>query len=226
MLLVWRIGYVPAPSPFSPEELPQVRASRPGYLVGAPLGELLPRYVAFVGLVLGSAAIESNAWIAYGFASLLVVTLLYCTWRFYKDADIRLMLCCWFAVATVAAVGVGRAAIAEPARMLALNDRYSFFSVIFMCSLAMLVQQKFKVFRTPAVCLLVAFSIIYSTWTYRQFQEPLEDLLQAKYITFNRHIYQVFGYPARESAAIVKAAIEAGRYNPPCRPLPECESSE
>ena len=202
-----------------------MRELRPEFLVGAPLGELLPRYLSFVASTLGSAVFKSNIWAAQGFAFLLMATLLYSTWRYYRDEDIRLILCCWFAVATVAAVGIGRAAVAEPGRMLTMSNRYGFFSVILMCSLAMLLQQKFKMFRTSAVYVLVVFSALYSSWAYRQFQGPLEDFLGARYKSFNRHHYLVFGHPARDSIAIVTAAIEAGRYTPPCRPFPDCEPS-
>ncbi|NQX87546.1 MAG: hypothetical protein HRT77_02675 [Halioglobus sp.] len=226
VLLIWRIGYVPAEAAYSEGQVSEVLNWNPAYLVGAPLLELLPRYVSFVVLVLGGALFDSNSWIAYGFGAVQLLVLSVFTWRFYRDDDVRLMLCCWFPVATILAVAVGRAAVADPEAILTLNNRYSFFSVVLMSSLAMLVQQKSALFKTPAVCALFFLSALYSFWSYRQFEGPLQVSLQARYDAFNRGRYWVIGRSSQEAMDIVGAAIKAGRYVPPCRPLPACEHTE
>jgi hypothetical protein len=98
-------------------------------------------------------------------------------------------------------------------------------SVMFMCTLALLVQVRFRVFKTPAVYLLVLLAGIYSVWTYRHFDTPLQDLMNRRYTEFNDGRYPVYGKPGGQPGKIVREAISEGIYKPPCRLMPQCKAS-
>lgn len=225
MLLVWRIGYIPASIDVAPEDVVKLKELHPDLLLEPTLSEALLRYGSFVLVVLGSAITLANAWLAGVFGAVMLAVLVFATLRFYKHEDIRLVLCCWFTVATVAAVAVGRAALGEPGYILGANNRYGFFSVMLLCTLAMLAQQRFRVFKTHAMYLFVLLAATYSVWSYRQFAGPLNEFMSGRYESYNMRRYQVFGYLPGEMAAIVKESVSQGRYAPPCRPFPDCQTS-
>jgi hypothetical protein len=173
-------------------------------------------------VILGSALTDSSLLVAGAAGFVMVAVLLIVTVRFYKHEDIRLVLCCWFATGSAAAVSLGRALFMAPETI--FHQRYTLFSVVLMCTLILLLQVKFKVFRTYAIYLVVALAGIYWTWSYRHFDSPFQALINQRYGAFNAGLYPVFGRPRSESAAIVNEAIAAGIYNPPCKPFPMCET--
>jgi hypothetical protein len=195
----------------------------PDQLYDAPLHQVLARYAAFFLVMLGSAFTDSSVWGA-GAAGLIVLAMLsFISIRFIKQEDIRLALCCWFVVASATAVTAGRAIWLSPDYI--LDTRYSFLSVILISTLALLVQTKFKLFKTPLVYLVIPLAGIYWIWAHRHFEGPLQDLMNERYKAYNNERYPVFGRASTEPAAIVKEAISTGLYKPPCRLFPECEAS-
>jgi hypothetical protein len=216
VLVLWRTGFMAVNSELG-------ALSLPSQLTGAPLPQVLARYAGFFLAILGSAFTDTSAWGA-GVAGLLVMaTLVYISLRFIRHEDIRLALCCWFVVASAAAVTLGRAWWLPPDYV--LITRYSFLSVILVCTLALLVQTRFKVFQTPAVYLVVMLAAGYWAWAHVHFETTLQENLKGRYREFNNARFTVFGKPEAESTAIVTHAISAGIYQPPCRPLPECETA-
>ena len=113
MLLVWRIGFTAETPELSAEALAQLAKSHPRLLVDATVSELLARYASFFMVILDGAITATNAYLAVCFGSIMLGLLCFVTFRYYREADVRLILCCWFAVATLAAVALGRSAIAE-----------------------------------------------------------------------------------------------------------------
>ena len=224
MLLIWRVGFIAGSLPeVTAADAAQIRAVFPGVLLDPTFQQFLARYTAWFLVILGSAFTDSSTLGAglVGFVMLAVLSSI--SFRLSKSEDIRLILCCWYAVAAAAAVTVGRAHMHTPDYV--LESRYSFLSVMLLTTLALLVQVRFRIFKSSAVYVLVLLAGTYSTWTYHHFERPLQDFMSKRYGVFNNNHYLVFGKPARESGAIVREAISTGMYNPPCRPFPECESS-
>jgi hypothetical protein len=224
MLMIWRVGFIAGSLPeVTAANAVQIHKFFPGVLIDPTPQQFLARYAAWFLVILGSAFTDSSM-LGAGLAGIFMLTvLLFVSFRFYKSEDIRLVLCCWYSVAAAAAVTVGRAMLQTPDYI--LDSRYSFLSVMLLTTLALLVQVRFKVFKSSAVYILVVLAGTYSFWTYRHFERPLQDFMSKRYNAFNSDRYLVFGKPASESSAIVREAISTGMYNPPCRPFPECESS-
>lgn len=224
VLMLWRVGFVPiwgAPSEHSPE---QIRLLFPDILIDPSPLQFLSRYLTFFLVTLGCVLTTSSTLGAASVGLVMFGVLSFVTVKFYKQEDIRLVLCCWFVVASAAAVTLGRAMIAPPDYI--LEERYSFFSAIFMSTLALLVQTRFRVFKSPVVYLFVLLAGMHWAWTYRHFEVPLQNILSGRYDDYNNERFPFFGKPATESAAIVREAIAAGIYNPPCRPFPMCETPQ
>lgn len=216
VLLLWRIGFGDVS-----EQIPL--ASFPDQLVEppAPVKQVLARYVAWFLVILGCAFIDSSALWAGVVGLALLVALSYLSVRLLRQDDLRLALCGWFVVANAAAVSVGRAMLLTPDYI--LHERYSFFSVLLLCILLLLVQARSSSFRAPAAYLAVLLAGVYWAWTYRHFEGATLDIQAARYAEFNRGQYWVVGKPLEESTAIVEEAIASGIYTAPCRPFPECE---
>jgi hypothetical protein len=227
MLIVWRIGFTGIVPETLPEDSVELSAGVPKLifkdaLIDPSLQQLSARYITYFLVLLGSAFIDfSTLWAAVvGLFMLAVLSFL--SVRFYKHEDIRLVLCCWFIVTNAAAVTLGRAILFDPHYILGM--RYSFFSVLLTCTMAMLVQVKFRVFKGPAVLLFVLLAGVYSAWGYRHFEDRLQVKMEQRYKYFNAGVYPTFGKSPGESGAITREAISAGIYKPPCRPIPACES--
>jgi hypothetical protein len=219
MLVVWRLGFTVGEFDIPAEK---IRTMLPGYLGDATLLQALPRYATFFLAFTGSALIDfSVLWAAVAGGGMLAL-LVYLSFLSIRQDDIRLILCCWFAVATLAAVTVGRALLVAPDAI--LHARYNFFSVMLLCPLALLTLTRFAVFRTYAVGLVLILALVYSASTWRHSQELLQKELNNLYRAFNLGRYPVVGF-ADGADAIVKEAIALGIYHPPCRPFPTCETA-
>lgn len=222
VLMLWRLGFVSIwgmPAQHTPE---QIRLLFPDMLIDASPLQLLSRYSTFFLVVLGCVFTASSTLVAAAVGLCMLGVLSFVTIKFYKQEDMRLVLCCWFIVACAAAVTMGRALVAAPDYI--LEERYSFFSSILLSTLALLVQVRFKVFRSPVLYLVVLLAVMHWAWTYRHFDNRLQVMLSQRYDEFNKERFPFFGKPAKESTAIVNQAIAAGIYNPPCRPYPVCET--
>ncbi|MBK6509366.1 MAG: hypothetical protein IPG06_07805 [Haliea sp.] len=223
VLVLWRVGFVPVSTEIPSELTTRASAVSVSKLAHRAVASAAPDAVHNIFLVtLGSVFTVSSTLVAGSVGLVLLGVLSFVTIKLYRQEDLRLVLCCWFIVATAAAVTVGRAMIVAPDYI--LEERYSFFSAILMSTLALLVQSRFRVFRSPVVYLVVLLAVVYWAWTYRHFERPLQDILSGRYDDYNHERFTVFGKPQKESAAIVNQAIAAGIYNPPCRPYPVCET--
>jgi hypothetical protein len=217
VLLLWRIGFGEAPLQIPLASFPDQLIDPP-----APVLQILARHAAWFLVILGCAFIDASTLWA-GVAGLaLVAALSYATLRLLRQDDLRLVLCGWFVVANAAAVSVGRARLLTPDYI--LHERYSFFSVLLLCILALLLQVSWKSIRAPVTYLAVLLAGVFWVWTYRHFESPVQDIQTARYAEFNRGQFWIVGEPLVESNAIVEQAIATGIYRAPCRPFPECES--
>jgi hypothetical protein len=90
--------------------------------------------------------------------------------------------------------------------------------------LAPLVQMRFALFKRTTVTILVVLLAGSSyMWTYSHFEGQLQKLLGKRHAAFNTQNFPVYGFHISEPNEIVRQAIAAGIYKPPCRPLPQCE---
>jgi hypothetical protein len=223
MLLVWRIDFfVAKPETIGGIPIDQIHDLHPQILFGAPLNLILSRFATFFLVSLGSAFTTSSTVVAVSIGLALLSTLLFITFKSYKNDDIRLVLCCWFVVASAAAITYGRSIVVPPSYV--LSSRYSFISVVLICMLAPLVQMRFALFKRTTVTILVVLLAGSSyMWTYSHFEGRLQKLLGQRHAAFNRQHFPVYGFHISEPNEIVRQAIAAGIYKPPCRPLPQCE---
>lgn len=138
-----------------------------------------------------------------------------------RSDDIRLELCCWFAVASAVAVTMGRASWLNPAYV--LGTRYSFLSLIILSALAIIVPAQTKRCYAPTAWSMVVLAVVYSAWTFVQFAPKVQNSLTTRAANFNAEQYPMIGMPMQRSNAIVLQAIKGGLYIPPCRPYPQCK---
>ena len=221
MLLLWHVGTSQPTGNISPD---QAHLMLPDLLIDPPLHQALARYTAWFLVMLGCAFIDFSSLGAGAVGFFMIAVLSFVTVRFYKHEDIRLLLCAWFVVATVAAVCLGRAMFGSSDYI--LGQRYNFFSVVLMSTLTLQLQVRFKVFRTSAVYLVVMLAGMYWVWTYHHFESRLQVIMNQRYGAFNSGRFPVWGSPEPETTAIVREAIAAGIYNPPCTPFPLCETPQ
>jgi hypothetical protein len=153
----------------------------------------------------------------------ILAMLVFVTLKFYKHNDMRLALYCWFLVAFAAAVTIGRSWFMLPDYV--LMSRYSFISTLLVCSLALLLQVRFKLVRTPAVLLVLLLAVTYWGSINLHFGGWVHQYMGGRHVQFNNGRFPVILRPAGESDGIVNKAILEGIYKPPCRPLPECRRS-
>lgn len=215
MLIGWRIGFVVnAPSP-------EVISFFPDQVIGAPLHVLIVRYTSFFLVLLGSAFTDSSTQLACVLGGAMLSVLIFVSLRFLRHEDNRLVLCCWFIVASAAAITMGRAFALSPEYIFA-TTRYSFLSVLLMCTLTLLVQIRYASTRPTVLCLIVVLAGGYWSWTFQHFSEPLQTFIEYREKAFNADRYQMVTKPLDESNAIVIEAVARGIYIPPCRPFPGC----
>ena len=94
MLLVWRIGSIAETLELSAEALAQLAKSHPRLLVDPTVSELLARYASFFMVILDGAITATNAYLAVFFGSSILGLLCFVTFRYYREEDVRLILCC------------------------------------------------------------------------------------------------------------------------------------
>ena len=100
MLLVWRIGSIAETLELSAEALVQLAKNHRGVVLDPIVTERLVRYASIFMVLLGRAITAINAYLAVCFGSIMPGLLRFVTFRYYRQEDVRLILCCWFAVAT------------------------------------------------------------------------------------------------------------------------------
>lgn len=223
-LAVWRYGFVNMTIDWSSYDPKVINDAFPGLLLDPTLKEAATRYSSFFLVMLGSAFSDQSTYVAGATGLLLLGFLVYISVTRLFEPDIRLILCCWFIVGSAAAITYGRSLVGAPEYI--LHTRYSFISVLFVASMAMLIQLHLKLFRGKfalAVTLVIALlSSVYSVWVYQHFQAPLDSMLEKRHAGFNKGKFEVFGFSMAETNAIIEQAIALGIYKPPCRPQPDC----
>lgn len=225
MLLVWRISFEALPSMDTSQHSEEVlKRFFPNLLIDPSLQEVVVRFASFFFVILGSAFFDTSALLAGCTGVAMLGVLSYVSLRDIKHTDHRLAMCCWFVVASAAAITVGRASVVSPDYV--LTTRYSFLSVLLATSLAVLVQTRVGFFKSRAVYASALLACVYCLWSYQNFAAPLEEALNKRYARFNKGHFIVFGYSGTESGKVVKEAIARGIYKPPCRPFPECEKQD
>lgn len=224
MLIVWRIGFVVNAPSSEAISMPEGLSFLPEEMIDAPLHVILARYASFFLVLLGSAFTDSSTQVAGAVGAGMVSVLIFVSLRFLRHEDNRLVLCCWFIVATAAAVTVGRAFWLRPEYIFA-STRYTFLSVLLVCTLTLLVQIRYASARATVLCLVAVLASCYWSWTFRHFSEPLQTLLEYRKKQFNADRYHMVTKPLSESKAIVSEAVARGIYNPPCRPFSGCQDS-
>ena len=190
-------------------------------MVDPSITQILKQYATFFLVILGSAPIYFSTLGAGAAGLVILLVLLFVTLKSYKHDDIRLALYCWFLVVFAAAVTVGRALLTTPEYV--LNQRYSFISALLVCTLALLLQVRFALVRTPAVLLVLLLAVTYWSWSNFHFEPLFQNHMNQRHSIFNSGHFPVVLMPVGESDVIVNKAISDGIYNPPCRPFPECE---
>ena len=222
MLVLWHTGFI---DPSSQVPAQAIQNMFPDNLVGASRYQVLMRYFSFFLVILGSAFTTSSTLVAGSIGLAMAASLSFLTVKFYRLEDMRLVFCCWFVVASAAAVTLGRGKYLAPDYV--LETRYSFLSVMLLITLIMLAQVRLARFRSPAILLLaVALSGAYWSWAHSHFESPFQELVNKRYSEFNSEKFPVFSKPSGQSARVVREAVSAGIYNPPCRPFPMCENSK
>ena len=192
-----------------------------GAIVNPTITQILEQYATFFLVILGSAPIYFSTLGAGAAGLVILLVLLFVTLKFYKHDDIRLALYCWFLVAFAAAATVGRALLTTPEYV--LTQRYSFISALLVCTLALLMQVRFALVRTPAVLLVLLLAVTYWSWSNFHFEPLFQNHMNQRHGIFNNGHFPVVLTTVGESDVIVNKAIADGIYNPPCRPFPECE---
>lgn len=224
MLIVWHATFIgPDPTVWDSMDLEALRAEHPGILIGASFSELVPRYSSFFLAMLGSAFTAQSTLLAGTVGAIGLGLLVLISFREKMQQDIRLVLCCWYIVATAAAVTYGRAYTATPDY--ALSSHYTVVSALFIACMAMLVPLHFKRLGGKSALCILLLSGLYCTWAFNTFNPRLEAMLERRHDYFNKGAYVVFGVPVKDSNAIVQDAIDKGIYNPPCRPQPQCRAT-
>ncbi len=216
ILALWRSGF----SDVSSEKIVTILSDT---LIEAPLDQKLLRYVSYFFVIIGSAFTDTSVVVAGVLGAAIFTVLITVSIQRYRQEDIRLALCCWFVVCSVAAVTAGRALWLPPE--LILTSRYTLLSVYLITALSLLLQQKIALLRTATVYLPVLLAGFYWAWANHHFQKSIDDVLQWRYLQFNKNIYSVLDRPRGEPNEIVERAISLGIYNPPCKPFPKCEDT-
>lgn len=190
-----------------------------GNMIDAPLSELIPHYIYFFFALLGSAVTADNVLLAgaTGMLSLFVLAMLTC--RNYREADVRLLLCWWYVVITVAAVSWGRAKVVP--LDYALSSRYAFPSVMMLVTSCALLGVKLTARWPRAVYPLLILTLAYSALSYLVYSGPLEEKVNRRIMGYNRGFFLALGYTHKQSSGIVEEAKSLGIYNAPERPVPD-----
>ncbi|MFK7730822.1 MAG: hypothetical protein AB8B48_04295 [Pseudomonadales bacterium] len=224
MMLAWHAGFTGVDHDnwknFDPEVIKLVL---PGLLIDPTFSEAATRYSGFFLVMLGSAFTDKSTYIAGAIGAILLCALIYISLVGLFRRDLRLTLCCWYVAASAAAVTYGRALVGTSDYI--LDSRYSFMSVLFVCTVAMLIQLNFKLFRGRAALAVTFLACLFSIWVYQHFDAPLQKMLDKRYAKFNKGHYEVFGYGMSDSNGVMQEAIDLGIYKPPCRPQPDCEET-
>lgn len=226
LILLWFTGFAPTTMEVPNEQMAEaLRNFDARVLVDPTPLDILLRFAGVALVLLGRAITETSVMAASLLGLFMVALLLYISLRHYKDEDIRLLLCAWFAMAAVAFVTAGRALILSPEFIVGTNARYSFLSVMAISTLFVLVQTKLRSARAPVLYVMLILGVVFYAWTYVSFKPRLQEWAEQRYKFYNRGVFRVFAFPDERTAQVVAEAHAAGRIILPCKPAPGCEDN-
>lgn len=202
-LWLWRLGL----------ETPNTMRGVLAHLAGSP-----GHHAAYFLTLLGNVFSESSVHIAAAGGGLMLLAVIGSSWSHYREADIRVELCCWLLILSAAAMMLGRAPYSE--LEYALSSRYSFPSTLLLASVWIMLVNRLPVVRWRWFAGAGAVAAVFwasSWWLYAAALQPHTD---KRIERFDRGEYWVWGHPMKETNAIVAEAIARGLYRPPQRPHP------
>ena len=203
VLVAWRIGL----------ETPNTVSGVLEHFFSTPL-----KHIGYYLVLLGSAVSEQNVIPAGLTGVLLLLILVLSSVRNYRQEDLRLELCAWFAALSVAAMVLGRAPY-SPVEY-ALSSRYSFPSVLLMATVWVMLATRLSLHGRRILWLAILLSSVYCINSYRLYSTALQPELERRVELFNSNVYWQFGTTVPESNAMVARAVELGIYHPPASPYP------
>lgn len=201
VLSLWRLGFQ---TPNTPANLIANLAAAPGH------------HVLYTLTLLGNVSSESSVGLAAAFGSLVLSVLLVATLASWKSADIRLELCAWLVVLSVAAMVLGRSFTDVD---YGLSSRYSVPSVMMIATTWVLLASRLQLRPLPVYLLITLACASFNVYAYTHYGEALRPYLERRVERFNRGKFPAWPHPMRESNAIVAASIHSGLYVPPTRPV-------
>lgn len=173
-------------------------------------------YVLYTLTLLGCAVSESSVAAAATAGGVMLVILCASTVCRWREADLRLELCCWFIVLSVMTMVLGRGFASVD---YGLSSRYSFPSVLMLSATWVLLAVRLQLHRWSALLPAIALSLAYSAHSFSTYSLALQPYMERRVEDFNRGRYRAWSYPTVQSNQIVTEAIEMGMYTPPQRPL-------
>ncbi|MEH6592413.1 MAG: hypothetical protein V7746_19260 [Halioglobus sp.] len=201
-LLLWRVGQ---DARISPAILLENFFHAPGH------------YVLYTFTLLGSAVSASSVGAAAAAGGLMLGILVVSTMSRWREYDLRIELCCWFIVLSVATMVLGRGFTSVD---YALSSRYSFPSVLMLASIWMLLASRLRLGRLSVLLPVIALALLYNAYSFRVYSLALQPYMERRVEDFNRGRYRAWPFPWKESNQVVEASIELDIYSPPLRPLP------
>lgn len=204
MLVAWRAGL---DTPNSMVNVLTSLLSTPGH------------HILFFFSLLGNVISEQSVALAAGCGALMLLVLVYSTFRNAKHTSVVLELLGWYIVLSTFAMTLGRAPFSTVEY--ALSSRYSFPSIVMLATTALLIMLRARALPAPLILIPVLLAGVYSSNSYRIYSQALQPHIEKRVNKYNRKRYWVYGQSAKETNAIVKEAIALDVYVPPARPLPK-----
>ncbi|MFT4823411.1 MAG: hypothetical protein ACJAUG_000083 [Halioglobus sp.] len=173
-------------------------------------------YLLYTLTLLGCAVSESSVAAAASVGGAMLVILSACTVIRWREADLRLEMCCWFIVLSVMTMVLGRGFASVD---YGLSSRYSFPSVLLLSSIWVLLSLRLRIHRWPALLPAIVLALVYNVHSFTVYSLALQPYMERRVEDFNKGRYRAWSYPVAQSNRIVTDAIELGIYTPPLRPL-------
>lgn len=123
----------------------------------------------------------------------------------------------WFTLASAAVLSLGRAMYVDIDY--ALAPRYSFASMNFIVCLFLLVIQRPRCHQPAQLIGAVALAAIVCWSNYHTYTPIYDDYKERRLKRYNADRHWIFGYPMKQTNAIVQEAVDRGYYHPPAKPL-------
>jgi len=173
-------------------------------------------HVLYTLTLLGNITSESSLSLAASCGMFVLLALVISTLASWRSADIRLELCGWLVVLSVAAMVLGRSFTDVD---YGLSSRYSVPSVLMAATTWVLLAARLQL-RSPLIYLCIVMVCAgFNVYAYSVYGDALRPYLERRVLRFNRGHYPAWPHPVAESNAIVGESIRSGIYSPPARPM-------